>query len=54
MNLTDKEKEAVRLILEQHLEEIKSNEKILNQNVQLLAMEVKYEDMLKDIIKKLK
>ncbi|MBD3312904.1 hypothetical protein GF345_00520 [Candidatus Woesearchaeota archaeon] len=53
MNLTDDEKKAIKIALEKHLEEVKEHEDNINQSIQHLAAEVKYEDFIKKIIKKL-
>jgi len=53
MNLTEDEKKVIRLVLKKHLEEVKQTEGDTNQDLVSLAKEVKYEDFVKNIIKKL-
>ncbi|MBI4154526.1 hypothetical protein HY498_00365 [Candidatus Woesearchaeota archaeon] len=50
--LKKEEKELIRKVLKKHLEEIHRNEK-LTEDLRLLAAEVKYDDFVENIIKKL-
>ncbi len=54
MSLTNDEKKVIINVLEKHLEEVKETEKLQNMDISFLAAEVKYEDFIKGIIKKLK
>ncbi|MFP4111497.1 MAG: hypothetical protein ACLFUO_00715 [Candidatus Woesearchaeota archaeon] len=51
--LTKNEKELIVSILNKHLEEIRENENLLNQNLEQFAAEVKYENFVEKIINKL-
>ncbi|MFC1691418.1 hypothetical protein ACFL0W_04530 [Nanoarchaeota archaeon] len=53
IKLTKDEKKLIVIALKRHLEEVKQNEKLKYQQVQLLAVEKKYEEFVEDIIKKL-
>lgn len=53
MSLTKEEKEIIVQILKLHKKEVQDTEKIPSSQVQFLAGERKYEEVLSNIIKKL-
>lgn len=54
MTLSAMEKKLIRRVLERHLEEVRKNEQLLNQEIALLGAEVQYEEFVEGIIKKLR
>ena len=53
MEFTKEEKEVLKYVIKQHLEEVKKNEQMLNQPPILLAAEVRYDEFLSNLLKKL-
>jgi len=53
IELKKEEKELVRKVLKRHLDEIHRNEKLLDQDLKILAAELKYDNFVENIIKKL-
>jgi len=53
MELNSDERRLLKILLENHLEEIKDNEEFLNQQASVFAAEVKYEDFVKKLLDKL-
>ena len=51
--LNTEEKEILRELTKEHLEQVKRTEKIPNQQFEIFAAEIKYEDFLKGVLKKL-
>ena len=54
MELKSDEKKLLRIILKKHLDEVKGNEHLLNQQAAVFAAEAKYEDFVDRLLKKLK
>ena len=54
MDLTKDEKKLIVDLLDIHLKELKDLEKLPGQEAKSIGAEVKYEDMIKGIMKKLK
>ncbi len=51
--MTPEEKEILRTLVERELKRVQKEEKTTNQEVRMLAAEVKYEEALRTILKKL-
>ena len=51
--MTPEEKEIVKTLVERELKRVQKEERTPNQPAQLFAGEVKYEEVLKNILKKL-
>ena len=54
MELTKEEKDVVKHLVERTLEEIENKAAVRDATPAFLAADVKYDDMLKDILKKIK
>jgi|TARA_Y100000310_G_C20556828_1_gene750998 hypothetical protein len=54
MSLTPKERKALVNLLEEHIKQVKKQEKVPSQQIALLSAEVKYEEFLEGIKKKIK
>jgi hypothetical protein len=53
MELTSKEKKLIVVLLKKNLDEVKKNEKLPNEYFADLGTEIKYDQFLTNIIKKL-
>ena len=53
MTLTKDEKGLIKQVLKQHLKEVRKNENLRYQGIGMLGLEVKYEDFVEGIIKKM-
>ena len=53
MNLTEDEKKVVKHIIEEHLKEIENKAALRDATPAFLAADVKYDDLLRDILKKI-
>ncbi|MFO7711217.1 MAG: hypothetical protein R6V53_05625 [Candidatus Woesearchaeota archaeon] len=51
--MTPEEKEILRTLVERELKRVQKEEKTTNQQARMLAGEIKYEEALKSILKKL-
>ena len=54
MELTNQEKEALKYILQKEIKEVEEQGEEIRPNVSFLAVEERYEDLLKLLLKKIK
>jgi|TARA_B100001971_G_C18043450_1_gene458909 hypothetical protein len=54
MSFTALEKKVLVQLLKEHIAQVKKQEHVPSQQIALLSAEVKYEQVLKDIMKKVK
>lgn len=53
MELRSDERKLLAILLKQHLDEVRGNEQLLNQQAVVFAAEAKYEDFVERLLKKL-
>ncbi|MFH2028718.1 MAG: hypothetical protein ABIJ08_06260 [Nanoarchaeota archaeon] len=54
MNLTKDEKETIRFLIEKQLKEVENEEVLRDVSPKFLAADVKYDEFLKNLLKKIK
>ncbi len=54
MEFSTQEKEVLRDVVQRHLDEVESNEKLLDTQAGLYAVEIRYDIFLKGILAKLR
>lgn len=54
MEFTKEEKEVLRDLVEKHLVELKDNESMIDQTIEVLGTEMEYDEFLTKLLKKLR